>query len=105
MEKFRLLYQILSFIEKAADQDEFDADAFSEKHFRVTRNEFLNAIEMLVDAKYVKGIELRESVDWRIGMYVTWPKLTLDGLKYLATDEVMIKEAKNAKGFNVQNLT
>ena len=105
MEKFKLLYQVLHFLELAADRDEFDADAFSEKRFGVTRNEFLNALEMLIDVKYVKGIELRESVDWRVGLYITWPKLTLEGLKYLATDDIMVKEAKNAKCFNVKNLT
>ncbi|GHU91255.1 hypothetical protein FACS1894202_12380 [Clostridia bacterium] len=105
MDKFTLIYKILRFIELAADQDEFDTDAFSEKRFGVTRNEFLNAIEMLKDAGYIKGIELRESVDWRVGLFVTWPKLTLDGLKYLATDELMKKEAQNAKAFNVRALT
>jgi hypothetical protein len=104
LEKFTLIYRILRFIELAADRDEFDAAAFSAEHFDVTKNEFLNAVEMLIDAKYVKGVELREAVDWRIDMFVTRPKLTLEGLKFLATDELMKKEAQNAKGFNVKAL-
>jgi len=104
MEKFKLIYQILRFIELAADKDEFDASAFSEKHFNATRNEFLNAVEMLIDAKYVKGVELREAVDWHIDLFIMRPKLTLEGLKFLATDDIMKKEAQNAKGFSVKNL-
>ncbi|GHU51743.1 hypothetical protein AGMMS49975_06140 [Clostridia bacterium] len=104
MEKFTLIYRILRFIELTADKDEFDASAFSEKHFDVTKNEFLNALEMIIDAKYVKGVELREAVDWRIDLFITRPKLTLDGLKFLATDEVMKREAQSAKGFNLNSL-
>ena len=63
LEKFKLIYRILRFIDLTAIKDEFNGSAFSENHFNVTRNEFLNAIEMLIDAKYVKGVELRESVD------------------------------------------
>jgi hypothetical protein len=104
MEKFKLLYQILRFIELTSERDEFDSSAFSDKHFDVTRNEFLNAVEMLIDAKYIKGVELREAADWRVDLFVTRPKLTLEGLKYLATDDIMQKEARNAKGFNIKGL-
>ncbi len=99
-----MIYQILRFIELSADKDEFDVGAFCDKHFSVTKNEFLNAVEMLIDAKYIKGVELREAVDWRVDLFVTRPKLTLEGLKFLATDELMKKEAQNAKGFNIKNL-
>ena len=105
MEKFKLIYKILHFIDAAASNDQFDIEAFCEKRFDVSRNDFLNAIEMLLDAGYVKGVELGWSTDWRAALSVTWPKLTLDGLKFLATDEIMLKEAKNAKGFNVKSLT
>jgi hypothetical protein len=104
MEKFKLIYQILRFIELTADKDEFNAEAFKPDHFDVSKNEFLNAVEMLIDAKYVKGVELRDAVDWRIDLFITRPKLTLEGLRFLTTDEIMIKEAKNAKGFNAKNL-
>lgn len=104
MEKFKLIYQILRFIELTTEKDEFDGSAFTEKHFGATKNEFLNALEMLIDARYVKGIELREAVDWRIDLFVTRPKLTLEGLKYLTTDDIMKKEAQNAKGFNIKAL-
>ena len=104
MEKFALIYKILRFIELTADKDEYDADAFTEKHFTVTKNEFYNAIEMLIDARYIKGAELREAADWRAGLFVTRPKLTLEGLRFLATDEIMKKEAQNAKGFNIKTL-
>ena len=104
MEKFALIYRILRFIELSADKDELDASAFTEKHFDITKNEFLNAIEMLIDAKYIKGVELREAVDWRVDLFVTRPKLTLEGLKFLATDELMRKEAQNAKGFDIRSL-
>jgi len=105
MEKFKLIYQILHFIDRSAGSDEFDAASFSSVHFGVTRNEFLNAIEMLIDAKHIKGVELREAVDWRIDMFMTRPKLTLEGLKYLTTDEIMRKEAQSAKNnYNIKNL-
>jgi len=104
MERFKLIYKILRFIELTADKDEFDAKTFTPAHFKVERNEFLNAVEMLIDAKYIKGVELRDTVDWRIDMFVMRPKLTLEGLRYLTTDDIMQKESKNAKGFNIENL-
>ena len=104
MDRFTLIYQILRFIELTADRDEFDVSAFSERHFSVIKNEFLNAVEMLIDAKYIKGVELREAADWRVDLFVTRPKLTLEGLKFLATDDIMRKEAQNAKGFNIKAL-
>jgi hypothetical protein len=104
MDKFKLIYQILCFIELTADKDQFDGSAFSERHFGVTRNEFLNAVEMLIDVKYVKGVELREAADCRVDLFVMRPKLTLEGLKFLATDDLMKKEAQSAKGFNVTTL-
>ena len=105
MEKFKLIYQILRFIEQSTDNDEFDISAFSETHFKVSRNDFSSVIEMLTDAKYIKGVELREAADWRIDVFITRPKLTLEGLRFYKTDEIMIKEAKNAKGWNPKALT
>ena len=105
MDKFRLIYRILHFLETASGNDQFNIEAFSEKYFDVSRNDFLNAMEMLIDAGYLKGAELVWSTDWRAVLSVTWPKLTLAGLKYLATDELMVREAKSAKGFNLRSLT
>jgi len=104
MDKFKLIYRILCFISKAADCDEFNQESFTPERFKVSRNQFLNALEMLIDAGYIKGVELQADIDWRIAIYFTWPKLTLEGLRYFTTDDIMIKESKSAKDFNVKNL-
>ena len=83
MDKFKLIYQLLRFVELSADKDEFDASGFTAAHFKVERNEFLNAVEMMIDAKYIKGVELREAIDGRVDLFVTRPELMLDGFKFL----------------------
>lgn len=98
MDNFRIIYKILSYLEKAMDYDEPDLDMISPETLRITQNRWVAIMKQLAKEGYVEGFSFKESADGAVAMSVCRPVITLKGLEYLH-DNSLLKKAENlAKG-------
>lgn len=100
MDSFKLIYRILRFLEAMSKQEEFDDEGFAAERYGVNETQWANALEMLVDRDYIKGISVRRGADGRIVLSIPAPRITLTGLEYLHSNEMMQRMAAEAKGVN-----
>ncbi|MDD4643538.1 MAG: YjcQ family protein [Bacilli bacterium] len=78
MVKKELIGIILKEIEKGNDEK------ITENTFKVSKDEFFNALEITLDEKFIKDIQFfRNGQENKIQQYVGTPKLTLKGIEYL----------------------
>lgn len=96
-DNFKTIYRILSAFEKSLDLEDFDLDAISAKSLGITDARWTNYIAMLVEAEYLSGIEVRETV-CGIDIIPETPRITIKGLEYLAENSIMKRMYKAAKG-------
>lgn len=98
MDSFKLIYQVLRFLETAAKQDEFDDESFTAEHYNVNGAQWANTLEMLIDRDYIKGVAVKRGADGHISLSISTPRITLTGLEYLHSNELMRKTADELKG-------
>lgn len=96
-DNFKTIYKILSAFEKSLDIEEFDMSEISAEKLKISNIRFTKYIEMLVEAEYLTGIEIRECVTG-IDIIVDNPHITLKGLEYLAENSIMQRMYKTTKG-------
>ena len=89
MDNFKIIYKILSALEKSMDLEECNLDSISSETLRISNERWNKYIEMLLDAGYIKGETNVNAEDIRI---------TLKGLEYLSENSIMQKMYKAAKG-------
>ena len=54
---FKLIYQILTLLDKYLDHDDPDWSKLAAEHFKVTEKRFVHIMLMLYEAGYIDGIE------------------------------------------------
>mgnify|MGYP000958138475 CR=1 FL=1 len=94
MANFKLIYQILTLLDKYLDHDDPDWSKLSSEHFKVTEKRFTHIMLMLYEAGYVDGIEPIPLGDFNL----ISPSITLRGMEYLEENTTMKKAYRLLKG-------
>ena len=93
--RFGDLLRILARFEKNLDNEEFDSSLFNELNISDTR--FRNYIEMLEEAGYIEGVEIREYINDEVTINFDNARITIDGLKFLSENTFLAKTYKVVK--------
>jgi molybdenum-dependent DNA-binding transcriptional regulator ModE len=98
-ESFKIIYKILSTLEKSMDYPEFDPNSISAKTIGTSEERWRQIIKMLVDNNYIEDVSITTYIHEKVGTPdVTNAKITLKGLEYLQENSMMKKAYKLAKG-------
>ena len=89
MDNFKIVYKILSSLEKAVDYPEFDINLISAERLGISKHRWCCYIEMLVDAGYIKGIEMYEDITGELNVEARDMRIKLKGLEYLQENAIM----------------
>ena len=98
MDNFKIIYKILSTLEKAMDLSDFDTSIIGYETLGITKERFESCIEMLLDDGYITGVSVIKSISGK-SLKFTNIKITIKGLEYLTQNEIMKKMSNSAKGF------
>ena len=98
MDNFKIIFKILSLLEKAMDYDCFDLERISPEALGISLNRRNAILKMLYDSGYIEGISVRNYTDGDIVLIVDNIKITLKGLEYLQENSLMKKADNIAKG-------
>ena len=96
-DNFKIIYKILSAFERSLDVEEFELKSISAEKLGITQVRWVKYIEMLVEAEYLDGIEIRDTITG-IDVLEENPHITLKGLEYLAENSIMQRMYKTANG-------
>lgn len=98
MDDFKVVYTILSTLEKALDIPEFDTSLISPEVLGISKVRWERYMEMLTDCKYVKGVVVQHYITGQTVMNIRDIRITLKGLEYLHENSTMQRMYKAAKG-------
>ena len=97
--QFKLIYKILSILEKAMDYEEFDTHCLNHEALGISFPLWCRLMKMLVDNGYITGVSILHPME------TSYPKamlgkveITLEGLEYLEENSLMAKAKNLAKG-------
>lgn len=96
-DNFKTIYKILSAFEKALDIESFELESISAEKLGISKVRWTKYIQMLVEAEYLAGIEIRDTITG-IDILEENPHITLKGLEYLAENSIMQRMYKATKG-------
>lgn len=103
MANFKLIYQILALLDKYLDYDDPDWSKLSAENFKVTEKRFVSIMLMLYEAGYIDGIEPISLGGDRYDFKLIAPSITLKGLEYLESNDLMHKAYRLLK--SVKDIT
>ena len=69
MDNFKIIYKILSVLEKSMDLENVDIERISSNNLGISQQRWNKYMEMLLDAGYIKGVTIQK--------YVTGERQTL----------------------------
>lgn len=98
MANFKLIYRILSLLDKYLDYEDPDWSRLSADHFQVTEKRLISIMLMLYQAGYIDGIEPIHLGGNRFDLKYINPTITLKGLEYLEDNDLMHKAYRLLKG-------
>lgn len=98
MDNFKIIYKILSTLEKSMDLEQCNIENISPERLKISEERWSKYIEMLYDAGYIKGVEIKRYIDGGIMIDIDNIRITLKGLEYLSENSIMQKMYKAAKG-------
>lgn len=98
MNNFTIIYKILRKLETAMGLDEFSLGSFDLAALQCSQLQFVRILEMLKDRGYIDGVSIKRSVDGDMTVSDAGIRITLSGLEYLHTNELMLRAADAAKG-------
>lgn len=98
MDNFKIIYKILSTLEKSMDLEQCNSDSISPNVLKISKERWNKYIEMLLDAAYIKGVRIRKFITGETDIDVEDIRITLKGLEYLSENSIMQKMYKTAKG-------
>lgn len=97
---FKIIYIILSTLEKAMDKEFFDVDRLSAANLDITEPKRKAILAMLLKSGYIEGFKMTRhigdptpNIEGLEGI-----RITLKGLEYLEENSLMQKAARLAKG-------
>jgi len=92
---FKIIYKILSMLEKAMDYEEFDSgNIYKTMQDEISKERYNKILLMLYEEGYIKG-KLIQTLDYT-GLINF--EITLKGLEYLKENSIMKKVANMLKG-------
>ncbi len=99
MDNFKIIYKILSALEKSMDMGGIDVNCISAEQLKVSQERWSRYMEMLTDAGYIKGVSIKKYVTGDMVINIDEIRITLKGLEYLSENSIMQRMYKAAKGF------
>lgn len=88
MENFNVIFKILTALEEAMDEVEVDRNTISYQTLGITRNRWVNILDMMQKGGYIEGISIQREVTPPSIQY-RGIKITVQGLTYLKMDPMM----------------
>ena len=98
MDNFKIIYKILSVLEKSIDLENVDIERISSNNLGISQQRWNKYMEMLLDAGYIKGVTIQKYVTGETNVDAEDIRITLKGLEYLSENSIMQKMYKAAKG-------
>ena len=98
VDRNRVIYKILRYLEQAMDYDEPDLDRISADALGISEQRRVAIMEMLAREGYIDGMTVKRSIDGNVTISNPHPRITLRGLEYLQENSAMQKAARLAKG-------
>lgn len=98
MDNFKIIYKILSTLEKSMDLERCNMECISPEKLKISEERWNKYIEMLLDAGYIKGVRIQKYVTGDTSIDADDIRITLKGLEYLSENSIMQKMYKTAKG-------
>ena len=98
MDNFKIIYKILSVLEKSMDLENVDTERISSNNLGISQQRWNKYMEMLLDAGYIKGVTIQKYVTGETNVDAEDIRITLKGLEYLSENSIMQKMYKAAKG-------
>ena len=96
---FKIIYKILSILEKAMSYYEFDPDRISYQKLDISKALWIRIMVMLKEHGYIKGVVVTETLDSQLpDVELGNVEITLKGLEYLEENSLMQKAKNLAKG-------
>lgn len=62
MDNFKIIYKILSVLEKSMDLENVDIERISSNNLGISQQRWNKYMEMLLDAGYIKGVTIQKYV-------------------------------------------
>lgn len=94
---YGIIWQILNQLDLALDLNGWNPqDELTAKKFGITENRFYRYIEMLQDAGYIEGADIREDLAGDKDIGITGLAITLDGIQFLLENSAMHRIAEFA---------
>jgi hypothetical protein len=98
-ESFKIIYRILSILEKSMDYPEFDPDSISAETLGVSEERWRLCIQMMADDGYITDVQIKSWIHEKIPhVDVSNIKITIKGLEYLQENNMMKKAYRVVKG-------
>ena len=98
VDRNRVIYKILRYLEQAMDYDEPDLDRIFADALGISEQRRVAIMEMLAREWYIDGMTVKRSTDGNVTISNPHPRITLRGLEYLQENSAMQKAARLAKG-------
>lgn len=98
MDNFKIIYRILSTLEKSMDLEKCPTECIAPEHLKISEERWGKYMEMLCDAGYVKGVKIQRYITGETSVNVKDIQITLKGLEYLSENSIMQKMYKATKG-------
>ncbi|MEG2385118.1 MAG: YjcQ family protein [Erysipelotrichaceae bacterium] len=89
---FKIIYKMLSMLEKAMSYGEFDTDKISYQKLEISKALWIRMMVMLKENAYIKGIIITETLGSQLpDVELGNVEITLKGLEYLEENSLMQK--------------
>ncbi len=98
MDNFKVIYQILKYLEEAMDYENPDYAPISAKGLGLTEERWKAIVKMLANNGYIEGVSISKYMRSCERVTLFQPTITLWGLDYLHENSLMQKFVKAAKG-------
>lgn len=98
MDNFKIIYKILSVLEKSMDLENVDIERISSNNLDISQQRWNKYMEMLLDAGYIKGVSIKKYTDGEMRVDIENIRITLKGLEYLSENSIMQRMYNVTKG-------
>lgn len=100
MDNFKIIYKILSILEKSMDLENFNIELLDYERLKISKERFDKILIMLFEAGYIKGVNVHQWLGGQTEVEFSQIAITLEGLAYLAENSLMKKAYNIAKGIS-----
>lgn len=95
---YGIIWQILNQLDLALDLKDWNPqEELTAKNFKITENRFYRYIEILQNAGYIEGADIREDLTGEKNIDITDAAITLEGIQFLLENSTMHKIAEFAE--------